>query len=226
MENNYHRMQHIENQAGLFLQLIQSLSLSLKSKTMSNYFIPEIDMLRLISEESCLYIANKLYQFYLKPVETIKQMKKNFQQFTKRSCIKTPLTDNYSKIKICTWYLRSLLALALDERDHFRLQRFEHIVELSNKYFSSSIPLNNISNVEELLFTWLNKTITPRLRNNLPECFERRQDIQEYDNKSLFWLTSNLVEPVVLVLNMMKFYFDEDENDVEDDDNDVDTGNI
>ncbi len=200
---------------------------------MSNYFISQIDMLRLISEEQCLYVAERLDQFYLKPVETIKQMTKNFQQFTIRSRMKVPLTDDYSKVKVYTWHLRSLLTLALYERDHLRLQRFEHIVKLSNKYFPSSF--NNISNVEELLFTWLNKIITPRLRENLPECFEQQQQnqkIREYDNKNLPWLTSNLVEPIVLVFNIMNMYFNEENNDntdetnVEDEENDVNAGNI
>jgi hypothetical protein len=147
--------------------------------------------------------------------------------------MKVPLTDDYSKVKVYTWHLKSLLTLALYERDHLRLQRFEHIVELSNKYFPSSF--NNISNVEELLFTWLNKIITPRLRENLPEYFEQQQQnqkIREYDNKDLPWLTANLVEPIVLVFNIMNMYFNEenndntDETDVEDEENDVNAGNI
>jgi hypothetical protein len=228
MENNNRMMQQMENQTEILLDIIRSLSFALKSKRMSNYFISEIDMLRLISEEQCLYVAERLDKFYLKPVETIKQMTKNFQQFTIRSRMKVPLTDDYSKVKVYTWHLRSLLTLALTERDHLLLQRFEHIVELSNKYFPSSF--NNISNVEQLLFTWLNKIITPRLRKNLPECFEQQQQDQEI--KNLPWLTSNLVEPIVLVFNIMNMYFDEenndntDETDVEDDENDVNAGNI
>ncbi|CAF1440337.1 unnamed protein product [Rotaria sordida] len=229
MENNYHKMQQTEKQTDIFLDIIQCLSVALKSKTMPNYFISDIDMLRMISNEKCLYLAERLDEFYFKPVETIKQMTKNFKQLTQWSRMKIPLVDDYSKLKIYTWHLRSLLYLALIERDHLRLQCFEHIVELSNKYFSSSSLSSEIngyiSNVEELLFTWLNIIITPRLRQSLPECFEQQQ-IREYNhNKKLIWLTLNFWEPIVLVFNIMNFYFDEEYDSESDNDNDDNSEN-
>ncbi|CAF1664079.1 unnamed protein product, partial [Adineta ricciae] len=60
MEGNYLRVQEAQEQADLFLHIVQCLSLALKTKSMSNYFIPDIDMLRLIPEEKCMFLAEKL----------------------------------------------------------------------------------------------------------------------------------------------------------------------
>ncbi|CAF1379108.1 unnamed protein product [Rotaria sordida] len=170
--------------------IIQQLSITLKSKTMSNYFIPEIDMLQLIPEEKCLYLAEKLKQLYEKPVQTIRQMHKSFQDFMFWSCVRLPLADDYSKIKIYTWYLRSSLCLALRDSEHLRLQRLEHVVRMSNMYFPSSLSVDNISNAEELLFIWLDIVITSELRENFPNCFEQKQqqEISQYSNKIPIWL--------------------------------------
>ncbi|CAF4346364.1 unnamed protein product [Rotaria sp. Silwood2] len=178
-------------------------------------------MLSLISEENCLYAAEKLEQFRLKPVETIKQMTKCFNKLTRWSRIKIPLADDYSKIKVYTWYLRSLLYLALKTPDRLQLQRLEHIVQLSNTYFPSSLPNDNISNAEELLFTWLNIMITPSLRKKLPECFDQQQqqELQKYDNKKPIWLTYNLLEPIVLLFHIIELYYNEEDNEENDDDN-------
>ncbi|CAF1587811.1 unnamed protein product, partial [Adineta ricciae] len=227
MEGNYLQMQEAQEQADLFLHIVQCLSLALKTKSMSNYFISDIDMLRLIPEEKCMFLAEKLDEFHAKPVETIKQMKTNFQLLVRWSRVKTPLVDDYSKTQIYIWHLRSLLFLAVKERDHIRLQRFQHIVNLSNKYFHTSSN-DTISNVEELLFTWLNVTVTPKLRKSLPTCFEQEghYPIQRYDNRKLFWLTYNIWEPIVLMFNMSDMYFDEEYEQDSDDENDTNTSDI
>lgn len=205
METNNHWIQQTDNQAEIFLHLIQSLSLVLKSKVLPNYFIPNINMLRLIPEKHCLYLAEVLDRFYMKPVDTIKRMTRNFKNFSRWSPIKVPLIDDYSKIQVYTWYLRSLLCLALKERDHLQLQRLKYIVELSNHLF-----FDNISNVEEFIFTWINIIITSSLRKNLPNCFD--QDHLKYkNNKNPIWLTYNLWEPIVFVFNIMDIYFDDDD---------------
>ncbi|CAF2749818.1 unnamed protein product [Rotaria sp. Silwood2] len=127
------------------------------------------------------------------------------------------LIDDYSKVKVYTWYLRSLLCLALKQRDHLRLQSLKYIVELANKYFlSSSSTIDRISDVEDLLFTWVNLIVTPRLRENLPECFEQIQEQQqsgEFYNKKFIWLRFNLLESIVFIFYEMGSYFDEESDD-------------
>jgi hypothetical protein len=190
MEKNYRVMKQTENEIETFLDIIQQLSITLKSKTMSNYFISKINMLRLVPEEKCLDLAKRLDQLYEKPVQTIRQMQKSFQDFTFWSCVRLPLANDCSKIKVYTWYLRSSLCLALRASEHLRLQRLEHVVRMSNKYFPSLLSVDNISNVEELLFTWLDIVLTPELRESLPNCFEQKQqqEISQYPNKIPIWL--------------------------------------
>ncbi|CAF0725564.1 unnamed protein product [Didymodactylos carnosus] len=178
-------------------------------------------MLGLISDEKCLYLAEQLDKLYSKPVATIKEMT-NFQNRVRKSCIKTPLVADYSKIKVYTWYLRSLLFLALKDEDHLQLQHLQHIVELSNKLFPLSVSFDNISDIEELLFAWLNIIITPSLREDLPNCFHRQshEEFERYDKKKPIWLTYNLCYPIVFVFNMIDVYYDGENNDENVDDED------
>lgn len=163
LEKNNHFIEQTENQIEIFLHLIHSLSLVLKSKLLSNYFIPNINMLKEIPEEYYLYLAGKLDQFYKKPLNTIKQISS------------WSYLNNYSKIQVYTSYLRSLLSLALKKQDHHQLQRLQHIIELSNTLFPSSKLDQTITDIEEFIFAWLDIIITPSLRKNLPTCFEKKK---------------------------------------------------
>jgi hypothetical protein len=247
LEKNNLEMQ-AKSPTDILLDMIRNLSADLKLKTMRNYFIPEIDMLRLIQEEKYLNLAEKLDQFCQKPVKMIRQMKNNFQNFARWFNLKLPSPDDYSKIGVYTWYLRSLLFLAFNGCDYIHLKQLEHIIDLSNTYFPLFKTTDNICNVEDLLFTWLNIIITPRLRKSLPKCFDQQQEQKlhnKYDNEMAIWLEYQLFEPIAIIFNMIGFYndaeIDDEIEETQDDDemeerqvddeieetqDDVNTGNI
>lgn len=225
-----------KNQTDILLDMVRNLSADLKLKAMRNYFIPGIDILRLIPEEKYSNLAEKLDQFCRKPVETIKQMKKNFQNITRWFHLKVPSADDYSKLNIHVWHLRSLLFLALKDPDYLYSKRFEHILELSNTFFPSSETTDKMSNVEDLLFTWLNIVITARLRTSLPECFDRQHEHEvhnKYYNNKVIWLEYQLFEPITLIFYLVDFYDDAEidtivshADGVEENQYEVNTGNV
>ncbi|CAF1161689.1 unnamed protein product, partial [Didymodactylos carnosus] len=171
-------------------------------------------------------IPYHIRQQWLERPKTMALIPKRQDTMTWRLSLSFPealLTNSFDiKQKSCLMLLNSFVREIAPGKVHdsIKLKCLQNICEKSHKYFPSTSQW--CTNIEELLFTWLNVTLTSSLMKQLPEYFESVVHEQNQLARQS-WLGEKVLEPITRVFGVLSdlSQIANDETDDEDeDDND------